>query len=97
MNSLLKQIAVYEPTELDEAPMWSAVFLAVGDYYVEVRVEPTHSVVYQSDHVNTIHNRLSCLSGEMLLESSFQNEQEAKQYFWSFIRDPDMGFMEATI
>lgn len=93
----LKCIALYEPDELDVTPLWSAVFLAVGNYYVEVRVQPNASAVFQGDTLCNVKNRLSLATGERLLFSEYETEEAAKAYFWSFVRDPEMGFMEASI
>jgi len=91
-----RQIYLYEGTEYDET--LSAVFIRPGQYYVEVRVTDTRGWVIQADSVNVFRDRVSCLpNGEILLEFPFTSREESFKYFWSFVNNPEMGIMEATL
>ena len=94
---MLQLLALYEPDELDEIPIYSAIFIGAEQYFVEVRVDPQKARVYQCKQTNPYNGRLTCLAGEIMLETTHESLEEGMKYFWGFVKDPEMGFMEATI
>lgn len=94
----LSLLRLYEPLPEEIYRIFSAVFLRADYGYIEVRVTPDESWVWENTTTASDGDgRLTCRGGAELSRSRFETPAKAEHYFWEFLNDPDAGLLECIL
>lgn len=96
---MIKLITLYEDSE-NQA--YSAIF-EHNDNFIEVSINGIYSIVKSGSifgrnlEGRPFINDLSEKTFKIVSETKFDSHEKAIDFFWLFIRDPDLGIMEGTL